>query len=94
MEMECVAAEEDTRRLTQLRFDAAVKVIKSLPPDGELRRQPPCNTAPSLISSRPSQNSGVQLATVAHGQVQQSSVSAWLGSGSGLQGLIPLLYLH
>lgn len=37
MEMECVAAEEDTRRLTQLRFDAAVKVIKSLPPDGELR---------------------------------------------------------
>lgn len=26
---------EDERHLTQLRFDAAVKVIKSLPPDGE-----------------------------------------------------------
>lgn len=26
---------EDETRLTQLRFDAAVKVIKSLPPDGE-----------------------------------------------------------
>ncbi|XP_061569908.1 acyl-CoA-binding domain-containing protein 5A isoform X2 [Cololabis saira] len=33
MEVECVGVEEE-RRLTQLRFDAAVKVIKSLPPDG------------------------------------------------------------
>ncbi len=35
MEVESVTM-EDERRLTQLRFDAAVKVIKSLPPDGEL----------------------------------------------------------
>lgn len=34
MEVESVSV-EDERRLTQLRFDAAVKVIKSLPPDGE-----------------------------------------------------------
>lgn len=34
MEVECVSVEDETR-LTQLRFDAAVKVIKSLPPDGE-----------------------------------------------------------
>lgn len=34
MEVECVTVEDETR-LTQLRFDAAVKVIKSLPPDGE-----------------------------------------------------------
>ncbi|XP_041817233.1 acyl-CoA-binding domain-containing protein 5A [Chelmon rostratus] len=33
MEVEIVTV-EDERRLTQLRFDAAVKVIKSLPPDG------------------------------------------------------------
>ncbi|TKS87526.1 Acyl-CoA-binding domain-containing protein 5A [Collichthys lucidus] len=33
MEVESVTV-EDERRLTQLRFDAAVKVIKSLPPDG------------------------------------------------------------
>ncbi|KAM3593409.1 uncharacterized protein V6R79_012381 [Siganus canaliculatus] len=33
MEVECVAM-DDERRLIQLRFDAAVKVIKSLPPDG------------------------------------------------------------
>ncbi|XP_029385214.1 acyl-CoA-binding domain-containing protein 5A isoform X2 [Echeneis naucrates] len=33
MEVESVKAEDD-RRLTQLRFEAAVKVIKSLPPDG------------------------------------------------------------
>ncbi|XP_069015813.1 acyl-CoA-binding domain-containing protein 5A [Embiotoca jacksoni] len=33
MEVERVSV-EDERRLTQLRFDAAVKVIKSLPPDG------------------------------------------------------------
>lgn len=33
MEVESVSL-EDERRLTQLRFDAAVKVIKSLPPDG------------------------------------------------------------
>ncbi|KAM9839792.1 acyl-CoA-binding domain-containing protein 5A [Aulostomus maculatus] len=33
MEVEEVGVEEETR-LTQLRFDAAVKVIKSLPPDG------------------------------------------------------------
>lgn len=33
MEVESVRVEED-RRLTQLRFDAAVKVIKSLPPSG------------------------------------------------------------
>ncbi|XP_030612424.1 acyl-CoA-binding domain-containing protein 5A isoform X2 [Archocentrus centrarchus] len=33
MEMESVRL-EDERRLTQLRFDAAVKVIKSLPPNG------------------------------------------------------------
>ena len=35
MEVESVATVEDERRLIQLRFDAAVKVIKSLPPDGE-----------------------------------------------------------
>lgn len=34
MEVECVAV-EDERRLAELRFDAAVKVIKSLPPNGE-----------------------------------------------------------
>lgn len=34
MEVEGVAV-EDERRLTRLRFDAAVKVIKSLAPDGE-----------------------------------------------------------
>uniref|UniRef100_A0A8C4NU08 Acyl-CoA-binding domain-containing protein 5 n=1 Tax=Dicentrarchus labrax TaxID=13489 RepID=A0A8C4NU08_DICLA len=33
MEVECVPVDAD-RRLTQLRFDAAVKVIKSLPADG------------------------------------------------------------
>ncbi|XP_047424399.1 acyl-CoA-binding domain-containing protein 5A isoform X2 [Mugil cephalus] len=33
MEVECVSV-EDERRLTQRRFDAAVKVIKSLPADG------------------------------------------------------------
>lgn len=36
MEVEKVSV-EDEMRLTQLRFDAAVKVIKSLPPDGECR---------------------------------------------------------
>lgn len=34
MEVECIAV-EDERRLAELRFDAAVKVIKSLPPNGE-----------------------------------------------------------
>ncbi|KAM9337678.1 acyl-CoA-binding domain-containing protein 5A [Symphorus nematophorus] len=34
MEVESVTTVEDERRLIQLRFDAAVKVIKSLPPDG------------------------------------------------------------
>lgn len=34
MEVERVAV-EDERRLAELRFDAAVKVIKSLPPNGE-----------------------------------------------------------
>lgn len=34
MEVECVAV-EDEKRLAELRFDAAVKVIKSLPPNGE-----------------------------------------------------------
>lgn len=34
MEVESVCV-EDEGRLTQMRFDAAVKVIKSLPPNGE-----------------------------------------------------------
>lgn len=34
MEVESVTNMEEDRRLTQLRFEAAVKVIKSLPPDG------------------------------------------------------------
>lgn len=34
MEVESVSAVEEDRRLNQLRFEAAVKVIKSLPPDG------------------------------------------------------------
>lgn len=34
MEVESVANMEEDRRLAQLRFEAAVKVIKSLPPDG------------------------------------------------------------
>lgn len=34
MEVESVNSGEEDRRLTQLRFEAAVKVIKSLPPDG------------------------------------------------------------
>uniref|UniRef100_H3D805 Acyl-CoA-binding domain-containing protein 5 n=1 Tax=Tetraodon nigroviridis TaxID=99883 RepID=H3D805_TETNG len=36
MEVECVAV-EDERRLAELRFDAAVKVIKSLPPNGSFQ---------------------------------------------------------
>lgn len=39
MEVECVAV-EDERRLAEMRFDAAVKVIKSLPPNGEWPVQP------------------------------------------------------
>lgn len=72
MEMECVAAEEDNRRLTQLRFDAAVKVIKSLPPDGK-HWQSPCNT-------RPTQDLSFKQPNVSCGQVHKSSSSAWLGS--------------
>lgn len=34
MEVDSVAVQDETR-LTQMRFNAAVKVIKSLPPDGE-----------------------------------------------------------
>lgn len=74
--MERVAAEDETRRLTQVRFDAAVKVIKSLPPDGE----PPCNTHPSLIESRPSQKL-CPTGKPSRCQVQQSGGgSACLGS--------------
>lgn len=79
MEMECVAAVEDNRRLTQLRFDAAVKVIKSLPPDGK-HWQPLYNTRPSFIYSFPPQNVASQQATVVRDQVQQSNSSVWLGA--------------
>lgn len=50
MEVECVAV-EDERRLTQLRFDAAVKVIKSLPPDGECSHR-------SVLTSSPQGSDG------------------------------------
>lgn len=43
MEVECVEA-EDGRRLTLLRFEAAVKVIKSLAPDGEFTAARWCPT--------------------------------------------------
>lgn len=38
MEVECVPVEDESR-LAELRFDAAVKVIKSLPPNGEWPRR-------------------------------------------------------
>lgn len=38
MEVESVSV-EDERRLTLVRFEAAVKVIKSLPPDGKSTNQ-------------------------------------------------------
>lgn len=44
MEVEAIGVEgeEEERRLVRRRFEAAVKVIKSLPPDGERARAVPC----------------------------------------------------
>lgn len=54
MEVESVMV-EDERRLTRLRFDAAVKVIKSLPPDGERPHQSAASLTRALTqgSNRP-----------------------------------------
>lgn len=89
MEVECVAVEDETR-LTQLRFDAAVKVIKSLPPDGEYNNglQPPFRPV-KPVHHRAWPRGPVRF----HADVARCSVTARSGlDPAGLKRLNPLTY--